>query len=91
MSERLIYKYTLFEYRYGTDDVRISRDAKVLSVQVQRGVICLWAEVIPGQGTVTRRFYAALTGESPPEDGKHLATLLLDNGDFVVHVYEVPA
>lgn len=85
-----IYKYPLDV----TDiqDVRMPMGAVVLSVAVQRNVICVWAEVDEESASeaIFRRFRIYATGVTMDDHDKYphfLGTVQLLNGDFVFHVF----
>lgn len=69
-------------------------DAKIVHAAVQHGVIALWVEVFvdnPGDKVLMsqRTFRAIPTGFLPIEDdARHLATLISNDGGFVMHLYE---
>lgn len=66
-------------------------NAKILHVDVQNEVPCIWAEIdtIETQ-KVERRFHIFGTGHKMPAKVAldHLGTFLIDHGRFVFHVYE---
>ena len=67
--------------------------AKSLSVQVQKGVPCVWMLVDPDAATDprnTRRFFIFGTGHPIPdsEDLSFIGTFQLDDGDLVFHLFE---
>jgi hypothetical protein len=65
--------------------------AKVLSVQEQDGVPCLWAAVRPSaaQHPQQRRFFVVGTGHPMPKDAtKYLGTFQLQGGAFIGHLWE---
>lgn len=84
-----IWKYDLNGARTVLD---LPRHAKVLHVAPQDGKVRLWALVNPALPTEKRTFFAAVTGEALSEGtgGAHLATILLNDGAFVLHYFEVP-
>lgn len=63
----------------------------IIKVAEQHGVLCLWAwcdpnSVFPQQN---RQFAIVGTGQVAPSDGKHLDSVLVDDGEFVWHVFEL--
>lgn len=66
--------------------------AKIVSVQLQREKICMWAEC-PYSEThpnKIRKFRVFLTGQTIPDLGlSYVGTVLNRNGDYVQHIYEV--
>lgn len=88
---KAIFKYAL--PTRGPRELVLPMGARILSVANQyEKVIALWAEVDPkATQTETRRFYVAMTGEefviSP--SSVFIGTVLLADGSYVAHVYEV--
>lgn len=85
-----IYKYKLdADVLFHGKTVDMPETAMLLSIQGQGGTIVLWAEVdtSPDVKTVPRSYIGCLTGHEPPAGKLYLATVQLDNGSFVVHIY----
>jgi hypothetical protein len=83
-----IWKYPLIV----TDKqiVAMPAGAKILSVQTQGGVLCLWAMVSPSNPLTDRIIFIFGTGHQI-EDAENLAfigTFQVDGGRFVFHVFE---
>ena len=84
---------TVWKYRIYPQDstIEFPRGAKILSVQTQHGVPCLWAEVESGNDTVNRRVSVCGTGHGfnfrPHNDYEYAGTFQLDDGELVFHVY----
>lgn len=97
-----IHKFELFGPSSGTTTkIMVLPGSRILSIQLQRQTICLWAEVeaepvcrergdlqAPTE-FVTRTFTLVMTGQQPPANCQHRATILCDNGEFVAHIYEL--
>lgn len=66
------------------------RGAKVLSVQVQNGVPCIWALVDPVEPVEMRRFLLVGTGhEIECTDGlSFIGTFQMRDGELVFHLFE---
>lgn len=68
--------------------------AKVLSAQVQHGVICLWAMVDPSKPDVPHVVRIIGTGHSFPaviaDEYQHVGTVQLAGGDLIFHVFVRP-
>ena len=78
-----------FELDMGFQFVTMPPGAKLLHVGEQRGRPTLWAACDPTKyATVTRMVSVIMTGEAEPEDSKYVGTVILANGDLVVHVYD---
>lgn len=81
---RYIYKYPL--NLHGT--MALPKNAKLLHVQVQGGVIMLWAEITENLVKVVRRVPVYGAGEELPADpGTYVGTVV--HGDYVWHVYDL--
>ncbi len=83
---------TIYKYELPIEDearVVMPLNAIVLSVQVQRGRPCLWAQVDPGARNVARYFRVIGTGHPIDQaPGKFLGTIQLEGGALVFHVFE---
>jgi hypothetical protein len=63
--------------------------AKILSVGLQDGNICLWAMVTPSNGDENRTIVTYLTGETlPVYPGTFIGTVVGYRGGLVLHVYD---
>ena len=72
-----------------SQEVKMPKDAKILSVKNQRESIYIWAEVFPKNPLVPRYFRIVGTGlDSPPKNGVFLGTIMQVGGAFVWHIYE---
>lgn len=72
--------------------ILMPRGARLLSVAIQGGEPCLWAMVDPSQPRVARRIGVQLTGAEIGQRSLSLpfiGTLLLENGLFVTHVFDL--
>lgn len=82
-----IYKYQL--ELADTQLVEMPANAKILSVQIQRTEICLWAMVNPSDGKISRRIFMAATGHEIRHEtafAPHIGTA--QQGDFVWHFFD---
>ncbi len=81
-----IHKYPIS--RANSQTVSMPLDAEILSVHVQRGQICLWA--LHGYSNHSPRTIRVIpTGDDfTPCKLKFIGTILLNQGDFVLHVFE---
>ena len=85
---RTILKYPLQVTDRQT--VALPRGAKVLSVQDQRGILCLWALVATDAEIVNVDIRIHGTGHELPDDASayaHLGTV--QQGQYVWHVFKV--
>lgn len=98
-----IYKYVL-EPR-DAQQVNMPNEAVVLSADVQRGEICIWAKVPTDRPAAAmarkiadveairaRTFLIYGTGHPMPDHDnfKFIGTVMLQSGDLVLHIFEVP-
>lgn len=82
---KTIFKYPIEVTAYQTVSMRAS--AKILSAQIQHGVLCLWAECDPANAAHTRAIEVFGTGQSlDDKERRYIATVL--DGQFAWHVYE---
>ena len=86
---------TIHKFPLQVDDeqtIQMHPGATVLSVQMQRGVLCLWAMVNTLQGPpVLRTVYVHGTGHpviSP--DSQFVGTVQIMEGDLILHVFVDP-
>lgn len=86
---KTIYKY---ECRiHDTLTISMPKGAMVLSVQVQRGMPCIWALVDTEEPQTTHKFHWLGTGEEssiPLEKCWYLGTVQLAEGSLVFHLFE---
>lgn len=63
-----------------------------ISVAFQGDSLALWAKVDPAAETVKRLFHVIMTGQlfSDAEEFRFIGTAMLDDGAYVVHVFEEP-
>ena len=82
-----IWKYELDIANEATLDM--PEGAKVLTVQTQEGVCCIWAQVDASKPKVKRHFSVYGTGQPLPQNpGIYLGTFQLHGGQLVFHVFE---
>lgn len=100
-----VLKFTLSKSE-GHQKSLVPKEAKILKVAEQHGKLTLWAEVEPHHYTshkvsemppkeesikLGKNFFVAFTGHSQiPLDARFIETVLMENGHFVVHLYETP-
>lgn len=72
------------------DDQRIEmpQGAIILSCQIQRGNICLWAEVNTDLNKTSRRFLIYGTGNPILQKANRVFIATVQQGQFVWHVFE---
>lgn len=83
---------TIFKYELPVMDyveIKMPKYARILSVQVQREQICVWAEVNPDRPQVPHAFWIRGTGHLMGEiaQGTFLGTVQLQGGALVFHVF----
>jgi len=90
---KVVHKYSL-QPRSGRQSLLLPKGAEILAVGVQDDYnLQLWTlvDVMYAPEWVERTLLVYATGEYQQEPvGKHLGTLLLQNGAYVLHVFEVP-
>jgi hypothetical protein len=78
-----------FELGMGYQEVEMPPGAKLLHVAEQRNRPTLWAACDPmTPATMRRMVRVVMTGEPEPADAQYVGTVILEGGDFVVHVYD---
>jgi hypothetical protein len=68
-------------------DVMMPAGARILCVQVQNGVPCLWAVVEPNNCEARRCIRVFGTGGDAHDQGDYIGTYQLANGALVLHVF----
>lgn len=83
-----IWKFPL--NRVDKTTLSIPKDAKILCVQLQYSVPCLWAMVNPENERVERTFLIYGTGHEVVDEDviEYLGTFQLLGGGLVFHVFE---
>ena len=83
---------TIWKYQLATDvvqqEIDMPMEAEFLSVQLQRGVPCLWVAINPDAERRKLGFEWVPTGAETPELGVYVGTVLMDDGNLVLHLYE---
>lgn len=72
--------------------VTMPQKARILSVQNQRGALCVWAAVNPTGLNIKRGFTVLPTGLLIPDDatlGDFLGTVQFNGGELVFHVFDL--
>lgn len=88
MNEMTIWKYHLV--RKGAIDIQIPKGARVLTIQTQGDLPCLWILVNPSNELETRTFEVMHTGEIFNLDGLHyIGTYQLFSESEVCHLFEI--
>ena len=82
----------IWKYNLNIEDhqvIEMPQRARLLSVDVQRGVPRLWAEVDQKAPLEKRRIWVMGTGNPLPKDltFDFIGTLLLHDGELVLHVF----
>jgi len=84
-----IHKYPLVAGVIDRQSISLPAGARVLTAQVQHGVICLWAEVDTDETSEElREFVIHGTGHDMLNHLHYIDTVQLDGGYLVFHVYE---
>ena len=84
---------TIWKYKLQVIDkqeIEMPDNAELLTVQVQRGVPCLWVKVDPNIPTRTYGIATYGTGHPIHQDNqKYIDTYIIDEGALVFHVFEI--
>jgi hypothetical protein len=87
--------HKIFKYEFAISDnveIPMPRGAELLTVQVQRGIPCLWARVDTTEPRTSRRFRIFGTGHEMPSydawNGQYVGTFQMEGGALVWHLYE---
>ena len=84
----IIWKYELDVVP--EQDVRMPFSAKILTVQIQKEVPCIWVSVDPTLNYLERTIVMRGTGHDLKEDlGTYIGTFQQLNGVFVWHVFDM--
>jgi hypothetical protein len=82
---KVIYKYPVHPTTW------LSKGAEILKIAMQGNELCVWAIVDP-DFDVEPRIGLFHTGDTlPSSEVKHIGTFLLDDGRYVVHVFDLNA
>ena len=84
---KCIYKYDLT--LSGEQEIEMSEDAQILSVQTQYEKICIWVLFDTKKKMVKRKFIVKGTGHPIEEKNmKYIGTTQMMKGNLVWHVFE---
>jgi hypothetical protein len=90
MSRR-VFKYPVsgsaLVANHGMFDLELPIGAQVVHVSMQHGQLCLWALVDPDAAAERREFVMCGTGHPVPENATHVQSFLMDDGEFVWHIF----
>jgi hypothetical protein len=84
---------TIWKYQLKADDIQeieIPVGSRILSLQVQNGIPCIWALVYDKSPKDTKKIYTFGTGEPTtflPETLQFLGTYQILEGQLVFHVF----
>lgn len=79
---------TIWKFGLGLQNLNVIEmppGAQLLDVQLQEGMLCLWAKVQPSEQTVARYIWMAGTGHVAPP-GEYIATVQV--GPYVWHFFD---
>jgi len=87
--EKEIWKFQL--EKPGVHDISIPIGSELLTVQVQQGIVCLWAIVEPNAEKVLRSIEVVGTGVPIDREArmKYIGTIQLYSGSLVFHVFDL--
>lgn len=83
---------TIWKIQIGPDtkSFELPAGSKMLSVNTQHGVPCIWALVGPDEPPSNVKIHIAATGQDLPKNlGPFLGTFLVGNDNLVFHVFEL--
>lgn len=84
---QVVYKYMI--PGAGAGPIQMPKGAMCLFAREQHNYVCIWALVDPEAEKEPRSFVAVETGNTAVPDGsRYLGSALLDNGNYVLHVFE---
>lgn len=89
---KAIWKYHLSGLQTLSECQRVDmpKGAEIVSCQLQRGEIVVWAIVDDEHELESRYFFVIYTGlPLPGNPYKYLSTLQLEDGDIVLHAFEL--
>lgn len=86
-ATRMVYKYALANGTAQT--IEMPTGAHILCVQIQHGVVCLWALVNPNNEPEPRVIRIVGTGHEFTGPVQYIGTVQQVGGVFVWHVFEV--
>jgi len=73
--------------------IEMPHGSKILHLNVQNGIPCIWALVDPTNFSIKRNFYIVGTGHpidrQNNENLLYLGTFLLNNDSLVFHLFEI--
>lgn len=84
---KTVYKYTINYEEANTASFDIPDGARFLSLQVQQGKPVLYFEVESLNWQRKQDFLLVETGTTIPYGAKHIGTVMLRDGWYVLHVY----
>lgn len=88
---RRIFKYQIQQLHKFT--LLIPKGARILDIDVQKGIPQMWVSVEDDQPEELRMFHLFETGEAIPQEiyrmSDYIGTFQLLGGDIVLHLFEV--
>lgn len=91
-GDKTIWKYVL--KTIDEQELEIPYDSKLLDLQVQHGVPCLWVMVDPNEIKLKRKIFIYGTGHTIPSrrrKDQYLGSYQLDGGSLVFHAFMMNA
>lgn len=87
MSNKTIYKYPVAP---GYFSHLMPKGAEILTMQLQRDQVQMWALVNIDKPFIERKFLFVGTGHNIVENNlKYISTIQLDGGDLIFHLFEI--
>jgi len=86
-----IWKFELPDFVVQKVILILPGGAKILSVVELKGNIAIYVQVNPDATAVQREFVFVMTGTplELPEKAVFIGTVVLENGDYVLHVFDL--
>lgn len=84
-----IFKYPLTPGNISS--IEMPKNGKILCCKLQHGRPCLWVVTDCPAEMKTRHFTSFMTGEQLPDgiDMEYVETILMNAGDYVIHIFEI--
>jgi hypothetical protein len=76
----------VYKYQVGSGHITIQKRAKIVHVDFQSDVLCIWAEVDINEELEAHYYFIVGTGHEIEENAIHIHTWF--DGPFVFHLYK---
>lgn len=83
----VVFKYQLKDDR--VNEIELPKNARILKIDVQNGIICLWALVDPKYPLTRRVIEIFGTGHDMPEANRaYIGTFSMEEMKYIFHAFE---